>query len=185
MQTIKETQPDVVLVELCNSRVNILKYDEDTLLEEAKNINLGKLRAAIKQGGVVQGVMHLLLLSMSAHLTKELGMAPGGEFRRAFQEVSSLPSCVQSFSHHAVQAYTMLVHVCVGAEVTRLLGEAGRQANPGDTEACPRLIVCLAEGSTYVVSSHQQGTYHEGGSGEMQAEGPARGDASRDDGRVS
>ena len=32
--------------------------------------------------------MHLLLLSMSAHLTRELGMAPGGEFRRAFQEVS-------------------------------------------------------------------------------------------------
>ena len=31
--------------------------------------------------------MHLLLLSMSAHLTKELGMAPGGEFRRAFNEV--------------------------------------------------------------------------------------------------
>ena len=29
-----------------------------------------------------QGVMYLLLLSMSAHLTKELGMAPGGEFRR-------------------------------------------------------------------------------------------------------
>jgi hypothetical protein len=26
--------------------------------------------------------MYLLLLSMSAHLTKELGMAPGGEFRR-------------------------------------------------------------------------------------------------------
>lgn len=31
--------------------------------------------------------MQLLLLSMSAHLTKELGMAPGGEFRRAFKEV--------------------------------------------------------------------------------------------------
>ena len=30
----------------------------------------------------IQGVMYLLLLSMSAHLTKELGMAPGGEFRR-------------------------------------------------------------------------------------------------------
>lgn len=27
--------------------------------------------------------MYLLLLSMSAHLTKELGMAPGGEFRRS------------------------------------------------------------------------------------------------------
>ena len=32
--------------------------------------------------------MHLLFLSMSAHLTKELGMAPGGEFRTAFREVS-------------------------------------------------------------------------------------------------
>ena len=29
--------------------------------------------------------MYLLLLSMSAHLTKELGMAPGGEFRTAYQ----------------------------------------------------------------------------------------------------
>ena len=40
------------------------------------------------QSGVVQGIMHLLLLSMSAHLTKQLGMAPGGEFRRAFREVT-------------------------------------------------------------------------------------------------
>lgn len=39
------------------------------------------------QSGLVQGVMHLLLLSMSAHLTKELGMAPGGEFRQALKEV--------------------------------------------------------------------------------------------------
>ena len=34
------------------------------------------------KGGMLQGVMYLLLLSMSAHITKELGMAPGGEFRR-------------------------------------------------------------------------------------------------------
>jgi hypothetical protein len=33
---------------------------------------------------MVKGVMYLLLLSMSAHLTKELGMAPGGEFRRYY-----------------------------------------------------------------------------------------------------
>ena len=31
--------------------------------------------------------MQLLLLSMSAHMTKELGMAPGGEFRQAVKEV--------------------------------------------------------------------------------------------------
>ena len=39
------------------------------------------------QHGFIGGVMQLLLLNLSAHLTKELGMAPGGEFRKAFQEV--------------------------------------------------------------------------------------------------
>lgn len=42
-------QPDVVLVELCKSRVDILKYDEELLLREAKNIDMQKLRLAIKQ----------------------------------------------------------------------------------------------------------------------------------------
>ena len=37
--------------------------------------------------------MYLLLLSMSAHLTKELGMAPGGEFRTAYQEANKIPGC--------------------------------------------------------------------------------------------
>lgn len=40
-----------------------------------------------EKSGLVQGVLHLLLLSMSAHITKQLGMAPGGEFRTAFREV--------------------------------------------------------------------------------------------------
>lgn len=38
--------------------------------------------------------MYALLLSLSAHLTKELGMAPGGEFRRAFQEAKQVPGCM-------------------------------------------------------------------------------------------
>lgn len=32
--------------------------------------------------------MYTLFLNLSAQLTKELGMAPGGEFRRALAEVS-------------------------------------------------------------------------------------------------
>ena len=40
-------------MELCSSRVNILQLDEATLLEEAKNINFEKFRAAIKQVNVV------------------------------------------------------------------------------------------------------------------------------------
>lgn len=39
------------------------------------------------QNGVFNGLMYILLLNMSAHITRELGMAPGGEFRRAMAEV--------------------------------------------------------------------------------------------------
>lgn len=31
----------------------------------------------------------MLLLKVSAHITEQLGMAPGGEFREAFKEVSA------------------------------------------------------------------------------------------------
>lgn len=92
-KTIQATQPDVVLVELCNSRLNILQLDEQKLLEEAQNINLEKIRTAVKQSGLSQGIMHLLFLSFTAHLTKELGMAPGGEFRRAFAEAKKIQGC--------------------------------------------------------------------------------------------
>ena len=48
-QTIRETKPDTVVVELCSSRINILRMDEKMLLEEAKNINFEKVQQAIKQ----------------------------------------------------------------------------------------------------------------------------------------
>lgn len=39
------------------------------------------------QNGVMSGLMQMLLLKVSAHITEQLGMAPGGEFREAFKEV--------------------------------------------------------------------------------------------------
>ncbi|XP_064632305.1 traB domain-containing protein-like isoform X2 [Lineus longissimus] len=93
VKLIQETQPDAVMVELCRSRVNVLELDEQTLLEEAKNINMDKVKAAIKQASFVRGIMHLLLLNMSAHITKQLGMAPGGEFRTAVKEAQKIPGC--------------------------------------------------------------------------------------------
>jgi len=90
---IQAVQPDVVMVELCKSRTNILHLDEATILEEAQNLDMEKSLEILKSHGTVQGVMYLLLLSMSAHLTKELGMAPGGEFRRAFIEAMKVPGC--------------------------------------------------------------------------------------------
>ena len=87
---IQAVQPDIVVIELCKARTNLLQLDEETILEEAQSLNLDKSQEIIRSQVMVQGVMYLLLLSMSAHLTKELGMAPGGEFRTAYQEAQKL-----------------------------------------------------------------------------------------------
>lgn len=91
--TIRAVQPDVVVVELCQYRVSMLKMDENTLLKEAKNINLEKVQQAIKQNGLMSGLMQILLLKVSAHITEQLGRAPGGEFREAFKEAGQIPFC--------------------------------------------------------------------------------------------
>ncbi|XP_047678685.1 traB domain-containing protein isoform X2 [Tachysurus fulvidraco] len=91
--TIRAVQPDVVVVELCQYRVSMLKMDEKTLLKEAKDINLEKVQQAIKQNGVMSGLMQILLLKVSAHITEQLGMAPGGEFREAYKEAGKVPFC--------------------------------------------------------------------------------------------
>ncbi|KAJ6638559.1 TraB domain-containing protein [Pseudolycoriella hygida] len=91
---IRNVQPDVVMVELCPGRIHILKLDEKTLLEEARDINIPKIRSLIKTNGLVNGIFYIVLLNMSAKITKELGMAPGGEFRRAFEEIQRLDNCI-------------------------------------------------------------------------------------------
>lgn len=91
---IRNVRPRTVVVELCNSRVHILKHDEKTLLEEAKDINMQKIRSVIRANGVLNGMFYILLLNMSAKLTKELGMAPGGEFRTAMKEATKIPNCL-------------------------------------------------------------------------------------------
>ena len=69
-KVIQILQPDIVMVELCASRVGVLKHDEESLMKAAKEINLEKLRYSIKEtGSVVSGVMQMLLLTMSAHIT--------------------------------------------------------------------------------------------------------------------
>lgn len=90
---IRNVQPDIVVVELCPARIHILKHDEKTLLEEAADINMTKIRSIMQTSGVVNGLFYVLLLNMSAKITKELGMAPGGEFRRALEEAKQLPKC--------------------------------------------------------------------------------------------
>lgn len=105
VKVIQCLSPDVVMVELCPSRVGVLKYDEEALLQAAQDVSLAKLRVAIKESGsVISGVMQLLLLSMSAHITKQLGMAPGGEFRVAAKQARLIPGCRLVLGDRPIQA---------------------------------------------------------------------------------
>lgn len=93
--TIREVRPDIVVVELCKARTAILQLDEETILQESRNLDLKKVRMIMKQHGKIQGLLYWLLLSVSAHITKQLGMAPGGEFRAAFAEArKSSAGCI-------------------------------------------------------------------------------------------
>ncbi len=84
-QVVRLTQPDAVLLELCPGRTDILRLDEETLAREGQEMTTAKMIHTIRSYGTVQGTMYLLMLSMSAKLTRELGMAPGGEFRAAYK----------------------------------------------------------------------------------------------------
>ncbi|XP_047020011.1 traB domain-containing protein-like [Helicoverpa zea] len=101
-RVIQEVHPHIVMVELCEQRTNILLLDEEVILREAKNINIKKIRATMAQNGVFNGLMYILLLNMSAHITRELGMAPGGEFRRAMAEAKKIPSCIVHLGDRAI-----------------------------------------------------------------------------------
>ncbi|CAG9858218.1 unnamed protein product [Phyllotreta striolata] len=92
VKVITNVLPQVVVLELCSSRTNILSLDEETVLQEAKNIDAQKIISTIRTNGVYNGLMYLLLLNMSAHITKEIGMAPGGEFRVAYNEAQKISS---------------------------------------------------------------------------------------------
>ncbi|XP_072394270.1 traB domain-containing protein-like [Diabrotica undecimpunctata] len=92
-KVITNVLPHIVVLELCSSRTNILSLDEETVLEEAKNIDMQKIISTIRTNGAYNGLMYLLLLNLSANLTKEIGMAPGGEFRVAYKEASKIPHC--------------------------------------------------------------------------------------------
>ncbi|KAK9869479.1 hypothetical protein WA026_003234 [Henosepilachna vigintioctopunctata] len=92
-KVIQNVQPNLVVLELCNSRLNILNFDEETILKEAQGIDTRKMISTIRSSGFYNGIIYLLLLDISAHITKETGMAPGGEFRVAYREASKIANC--------------------------------------------------------------------------------------------
>ncbi|XP_014404666.1 PREDICTED: traB domain-containing protein [Myotis brandtii] len=88
VKTIRAVQPDVVVVELSPFALSLTECQA----EEEELGTLSRLAASL-QNGVMSGLMQMLLLKVSAHITEQLGMAPGGEFREAFKEASKVPFC--------------------------------------------------------------------------------------------
>lgn len=91
---IQAVQPHIVVVELCRARVGILQLDEEVMFSYAKSIDYQTIMDKIKKEGIYDGLLHILLLRMAAHVAKQLGMPPGGEFRRAFEEAKKVPNCI-------------------------------------------------------------------------------------------
>ncbi|XP_018494608.1 traB domain-containing protein [Galendromus occidentalis] len=92
-RVIRRIKPKRVMVELCKQRVHILTMDENILMRESSNISLQMIREAISKMGTLQGGMYILLMQLSAHLSSKLKIAPGGEFRMAYQEANRLENC--------------------------------------------------------------------------------------------
>lgn len=90
---MKAVKPHCLVVELCSARTDILFYDEETILAAAKDINFQKIVRVMRKDGAVQGLLYVTLLTMSAYATRQLGMAPGGEFRRAYREATEIQGC--------------------------------------------------------------------------------------------
>ncbi|XP_053989317.1 traB domain-containing protein isoform X1 [Hylaeus volcanicus] len=100
---IQAVQPHIVAVELCKSRVSVLEYNEDDLYQYANSLTYEHIIQTIKEYGTSNGLLRILLLRMLSHVTKDLGMAPGGEFRTAFQEAKKIPNCVVQLSDRPIK----------------------------------------------------------------------------------
>ncbi|PIO59215.1 hypothetical protein TELCIR_19328, partial [Teladorsagia circumcincta] len=83
---------DQSVISLADSASNFDEHVGDEF-DEVETVETVNGETADLQSGVVQGILHVLLLSMSAHITRELSMAPGGEFRAAHKAVMQTQLC--------------------------------------------------------------------------------------------
>ena len=49
VKTIRKVEPNVVVLELCESRLSILSFDEKSIMEESKTMGIAKMRRNIQE----------------------------------------------------------------------------------------------------------------------------------------
>lgn len=89
-QTIILKRPKVVVMELCNDRRGLLHCSDEDILREAKTMTLAKMKIFIRRFGLLAGIAQSLYFKVSAEMTQELGVAPGGEFRAGYEEANKI-----------------------------------------------------------------------------------------------
>ncbi|VVC39664.1 Pheromone shutdown, TraB [Cinara cedri] len=99
-KVINAVQPDCVVLELCKGRQTMLTIDESTIANMPA-ITLSGLKGYIKKLGFVQGIFYQLMISISSSISRDLGMLPGGEFRRAVIEAKKY-DCIISLGDRPV-----------------------------------------------------------------------------------
>nr|CDS15940.1 traB domain containing protein [Echinococcus granulosus] len=87
---MEKTLPDFVVVELCRNRSHSMLLSEDDI---KRQIRENSLVDYVRNMGVSNGVLQYLLLRFTKYIMEQIGMAPGGEFRAAFQEASKQAHC--------------------------------------------------------------------------------------------
>eukprot|EP01136_Pigoraptor_vietnamica_P011548 Opistho-1_new@50513 len=132
-KTIRLVKPDVVVLELCHSRVSILAAPEDHVPDA--EFSFSEVQRVLREGRGAMGVMQLLLYSLSAKLSKDLGITPGREFRGS----------------------------CRGASSPRVSRGTGRPTHPGHAPANARVPVGLAEVEACVFDCAHADRLHGGG----------------------
>ncbi|XP_068985322.1 traB domain-containing protein isoform X2 [Bombus flavifrons] len=99
---IQAVQPHIVVVELCKTRIDVININEEALYRNATDLSIKSLTETIRQYGVYNGLLHIMLYRMVSHVVKQLGMPPGGEFRTAFEEAKKVPNCIIQLADRSI-----------------------------------------------------------------------------------
>ena len=92
--TVARARPQAVVLELCQERQMLLHFSEEQILSEARRMTFAQLRSFVRRDGLVVGLTQSIFLKLSAQLTAQLGVAPGGEFRAGFEEAQRIRASI-------------------------------------------------------------------------------------------
>ena len=131
----------MVVLELCKDRQLILHYSDEDILRQGQSMSLSTVRNFIRRDGVIAGVTQSLFLQMSAKITAQLGVAPGGEFRAGFEEAMKVNAgivlgdrSVGITFKRAMAAMSLWKRIHLGLSLLRTLG-SGLDISPEEVEA--------------------------------------------------